>query len=280
MSPEDYAFLSDLLKKESGLSLTVGKEYLVTSRLDPVAASMGLTNLEGLVRRLRIHPDAELVQTVCEAMTTNETLFFRDAKPFENLQQVVFPALTEARRNLRRLRIWCAACSTGQEPYSIAMMIEATFPELKTWQVEILGTDISTEALERARAGRYTQFEVQRGLPVQMLVRFFKQEGRDWVAVREIRNRVTFREFNLLQPFAQLGQFDIIFCRNILIYLDTPTKSAVLRRLAGVLARDGYLFLGGAETVLGLSDEFERAEFKGNSYTLRRMSNPAASSAL
>lgn len=272
MNPEDYAFLAELLRKESGLSLGEGKEYLITGRLNPIAASLGLTDLEGLIQRLRFRPDRSLVQTVCEAMTTNESMFFRDGKPFDNLRETLLPALIQARRHVRRLRIWCAACSTGQEPYSIAMLIKADVPQLGGWNIEILGTDISSKALERARAGRYTQFEVQRGLPVQMLVRFFKQEGREWVIAPEIREMATFREFNLLQPYNEFGDFDLIFCRNVLIYFDAPTKSGVLRRLARALNTEGYLLLGSAETVLGLSDEFELAAKGISAYRKRRPS--------
>ncbi|MFQ5691702.1 MAG: CheR family methyltransferase [Nitrospinota bacterium] len=279
MNPDDYAFLAELLQKESGLSLGPGKEYLVTSRLEPVAASLGLTDLEGLIRRLRFQPDPETVEIVCDAMTTNESLFFRDVKPFEALREVVFPALMTLREKTRRIRIWCTACSTAQEPYSIAMLIVSSVPALKDWQVEILATDISAQALERARSGVYTQFEVQRGLPIQMLVRFFKQNGREFQIAQEIRDMVTFRSFNLLRPFTGLGVFDIIFCRNVLIYFDHPTKSDVLHRLTDVLAPEGYLFLGSAETILGLSEEFERAGGRTGCYQKRGPSAGAAKAA-
>jgi chemotaxis protein methyltransferase CheR len=258
MNPDDYKFLSDLLHKSSGLSLGDGKEYLLTSRLNPVAASLGLTDLDGLIRRLRFKPEPNLVQTVTEAMTTNESLFFRDSKPFDNLRDHIFPELMDIRKDIKRLRIWCAACSTGQEPFSIAMLMKASVPELANWQIEIIGTDISKEALARAEAGRFTQFEIQRGLPVQMLVRFFKQEDRDWVIDPEIRKMITFKEFNLLGPFSSLGQFDLVFCRNVLIYFDTDTKSQVLNKIANILIPQGYLFLGSAETILGISQDFER----------------------
>ncbi len=276
MKPQDYEFLVDLLKRESGLSLNAEKEYLMTSRLNPVAASLGLTDLEGLIRRLRFQADPDLVRTVTEAMNTHESYFFRDVKPFDTLREDVLPTLMEARRKTSRLRIWCAACSTAQEPYSIAMLIAADFPELKNWRPEILGTDISKKILDRAGAGLYSHLEVQRGLPVTMLVRFFRQCGRDWQIDPKIREMVDFKQVNLLEPYTNLGQFDVIFCRNVLIYFDGTTKTDVLNRMARALAPDGYLFLGGAETVLGLSSEFERNDSRGLYYKKRQTLVPSS----
>lgn len=260
MRTEDYHFIAQVVARGSGLALGEGKEYLVESRLAPVAASLGLPDLDGLVRRLRQSQDERTVRTICEAMTTNESLFFRDGAPFDVLKTEVFPALAKARAATRSIRIWSAAASTGQEAYSVAMTRALHAADLADWRVEILGTDLSRAAIERARRGIYNQFEVQRGLPITHLVKFFTQVPEGWQISETLRRQVTFRVWNLLEPFVTLGTFDVIFCRNVLIYFDQPTKAEVLGRLARVLAADGYLFIGGAETVLGVSDEFVRLE--------------------
>jgi len=260
MQTEDYTFVAQLLSKGSGLSLGEGKEYLVESRLAPVAASLGLADTRELFRRLRANHDHALVQAVCEAMTTNESLFFRDNLPFEALKSVVFPDLAKSRQAKRQIRIWCAAASTGQEPYSIAMTRSLHAPGLADWEVEILATDLSQAALERARTGVFNHFEVQRGLPVTVLMKFFTQAPSGWQINESVKRGIVFRQMNLLEPFSHLGTFDVIFCRNVLIYFDHATKVSVLDRMARVLAPDGYLFLGGAETVVGIIDAFKRLE--------------------
>jgi chemotaxis protein methyltransferase CheR len=185
---------------------------------------------------------------------TNETFFFRDRVPFDNFRDAILPKLMEERQEQKRIRIWCAAASTGQEPYSLTMILDQEMRKLAGWNVEILATDLSTTALERAREGRYTQFEVQRGLPISHLLRYFLAEGENWRINEHLRARVQFEEFNLMSSFQGLGQFDVIFCRNVLIYFDLETKKDVLARLSGVLAKDGFLITGSAETVIGLSD--------------------------
>ncbi|MCF4165184.1 protein-glutamate O-methyltransferase [Zavarzinia compransoris] len=255
MSPQDFQFLSDLLKAKSGLVLTSDKGYLVESRLLPIARKRGLGSLDGLIAALRGR-DMALTSEVVEAMTTNESFFFRDNTPFDTFKAHVLPHLLATRATSKRIRIWSAAASTGQEPYSLAMILAEQKAALAGWRVEILGTDISSEVLTRARAGLYTQFEVQRGLPIQLLVKYFKKEGEQWRIAPEIRAMVQYREFNLLDNFAALGRFDVVFCRNVLIYFDQPTKAKVLDRLAQGMADDGMLFLGAAETVLGLSNRF------------------------
>jgi chemotaxis protein methyltransferase CheR len=187
---------------------------------------------------------------------TNESLFFRDIKPFEQLKQLVLPKLQQSRATKKVIRIWSAACSTGQEPYTLAMILSEDVAKYGDWRIEIVATDISKEALDRAKAGTYTQFEVQRGLPINMLVKYFKQNGDKWQIDQKLRNMIQFREFNLLQDPGTLGQFDVVLCRNVLIYFDQSTKSGVLDRIAKLLAADGVLYLGGAETVLGVSDKF------------------------
>ena len=253
MTPSDYDFLRKMLKGRSGLVLAAEKHYLVESRLMPIARKHGLFNLTGLVAKLKGHDAEALTVEVVEAMTTNESFFFRDKLPFEQFRDTIMPAVMAARGPSRRIRIWCAATSTGQEPYSLAISLKEMGKELKGWRVEILATDISNEVLEKAKSGIYTQFEVQRGLPALMLIKYFSQVGEMWQIAPEIRGMVKFMPLNLLDDFSHLGRFDAVFCRNVLIYFDQPTKSGVLDRIADVTERDGFLVLGGAETVVGLT---------------------------
>ncbi len=255
MTPLDYEFLRKLLKERSGLDLSSDKQYLVESRLSPLARRVGLSSIAELVAKIKSGTEA-LTSEVVEAMTTNETFFFRDRIPFDHLRQTVLPGLVQARANRRALRIWCAASSTGQEPYSIAMCIKE-FAPLARWRVEIVATDLSHGVLEKSKAGIFSQFEVQRGLPIQMLVKYFTQTGDLWQINADIRAMVQHRQLNLLQDFSHLGSFDVIFCRNVLIYFDQETKTAIFYRLARVLEPDGVLALGAAESVVGISDAFK-----------------------
>ena len=262
MTPMDYEFLRKLLKERSGLDLSSDKQYLVESRLAPLARRVGLSGIAELVQKIRSGTEA-LTLEVVEAMTTNETFFFRDKIPFDHLRQTVLPELVQARANRRALRIWCAASSTGQEPYSIAMCIKE-FAPLAGWRVEIVATDLSQGVLEKSKAGIFSQFEVQRGLPIQMLVKYFTQTGELWQLNADIRAMVQHRQLNLLQDFSHLGTFDVIFCRNVLIYFDQDTKIDIFDRLARVLEPDGVLALGAAESVVGISDAFKScAERRG-----------------
>jgi len=257
VTPLDYDYLRKLVKDRSGLVLTADKQYLVESRLLPVARKGGLSGLSDLVQRLK-GPNAQaLAVEVVEAMTTNESFFFRDKLPFEHFREIMLPALLAARASQRRIRIWSAAASTGQEPYSLAMCLKEIAPQIAGWRIDIVATDLSTEVLEKAKAGIYSQFEVQRGLPIQMLIKYFTQVGETWQIAPEIRAMVQFRPFNLMNDFASLGMFDVVFCRNVLIYFDQQTKVGVLERAARVVERDGYLVLGAAETVVGLTDSFK-----------------------
>lgn len=258
IDPNDYEFLSSLVAKRSGLALGAGKEYLLEARLLPIANSLGLTSLAELVRRLRTSRDESLAATITEAMTTNETLFFRDRTPFDELRDQLLPDMIAARQTSRRLRIWSAAASTGQEAYSLLMTLRESFPQLVGWRIEMIGTDISQQALAKARNGIYSQFEVQRGLPIQLLVKYFRQVPQGWQITEELRNSVTFRTLNLLETFASLGEFDLIFCRNVLIYFEQINKTAILDRMEKQLRSDGYLVLGAAETVLGVTNRFQR----------------------
>jgi chemotaxis protein methyltransferase CheR len=257
MTPLDYDFLRRCLKERSGLVLSADKQYLVESRLLPVARKAGFASLGDLAHALRFGHDDALMTAVVEAMTTNESFFFRDKIPFDHFRSVIMPALMAARRASRSLRIWSAAASTGQEPYSLAMCLKAMERELAGWRIEMVATDLSNEVLEKARLGLYSQFEVQRGLPIQLLLKHFTQVGELWQVAPELRAMVKYRQFNLLGDFTPLGMFDVIFCRNVLIYFDQQTKIDVLNRLARVTASDGYLVLGAAETVVGLVDSYK-----------------------
>jgi chemotaxis protein methyltransferase CheR len=256
VTPLDYDYLRKLLKDRSGLVLSVDKQYLVESRLTPLARKAGIASLGELVAKLRSNNE-RLAVDVVEAMTTNESFFYRDKIPFDHFRDTIMPGLLAARARERRLRIWCAAASTGQEPYSLAMCLKEMKDKFAGWRVEILGTDLSTEVLEKAKAGVYSQFEVQRGLPIQMLVKHFSQVGDTWQISPEIRAMVQYRPLNLLSDFAHLGSFDVVFCRNVLIYFDQETKIGVLNRIARLLDPDGFLVLGAAETVVGLTDAFK-----------------------
>ena len=255
LSVADFTFLAEFLRRRSGLSITSEKAHLIESRLKPVASRLGFKTAAELVRRLRTE-DETLSRVVTDAMTTNETSFFRDKVPFDQFRDVMLPALSAARRNDSRLRIWSSAASSGQEAYSLAMIIEAT-ASLAGWTIDLIASDINAEMVERGKEGLYSQFEVLRGLPIQMLARHFHHDGGEWRLSSSIRNRVRFELFNLLDSYEPLGQFDVIFCRNVLIYFDQQMKLDVLGRLADALAPDGYLVLGSAETVLGYGKKLE-----------------------
>lgn len=254
MTDVEFDFLRTYLKARSGLALSGEKRYLVESRLGPVCRRFNLASLHDLVNALKGGREAAMEKAVVEAMTTNETFFFRDRAPFDLFRDVLLPEAMARRAAQRRLRIWCAAASTGQEPYSLAMMLHEAAPRLAGWTVDLVATDLSTEVLERARAGLYSHFEVQRGLPVQLLIKHFEQVGEQWRIAANLRQMVDFRPLNLLQAFDQLGTFDIVYCRNVLIYFDAATKGDVLARISVSLAPDGAVLLGAAETVIGLTD--------------------------
>jgi chemotaxis protein methyltransferase CheR len=256
VTPADYEYLRKLLKERSGLDLSADKQYLVESRLVPLARKSGLSGIPELVAKMKSGADA-LTAEVVEGMTTNETFFFRDKIPFDHLKEMVLPTLVQARAARRSLRIWCAASSTGQEPYSIAMCLKEAGPLLSGWRTEIIATDLSLGVLEKARAGIFSQFEVQRGLPIQLLMKYFTQNGELWQLNADIRSMVQYRQLNLLQDFSHLGTFDIIFCRNVLIYFDHATKTNIFERVARMLEPDGVLALGAAETVVGITNAFK-----------------------
>ena len=256
MTPPDYEYLRKLLREHSGLDLSTDKQYLIESRLLPLARKVGVPGISELVQKMK-GGSASITTQVVEAMTTNETFFFRDKVPFDHFRDSIMPEILQTRSGRKSIRIWCAAGSTGQEPYSLAMCLKEMSAKLTGWRVEILATDLSQEVIEKSKAGIYSQFEVQRGLPIQMLVKYFKQTGELWQINPEIRAMVQHRQLNLLRDFAQLGVFDVIFCRNVLIYFDQETKINIFNRLAKATEPEGFLVLGAAETVVGLTDVFK-----------------------
>lgn len=267
MNPADFTFLSELVKTRSGLILTPDKSYLVESRLGPLARTEGLNSIDELLAVLRARRDERMIRAVSEAMLTNETFFFRDKTPFDLLKDDVLPLITKARTPGHRLRIWCAAASTGQEPYSIAMMLDQSPRLTGGLPYEIVATDLSEKCLDRAKTGVYTQFEVQRGLPIQMLMGYFEKMGDSWRLNDRIRNLVQFKKQNLMEDLRGLGKFDVVFCRNVLIYFDQAAKRSVLERIAAQMPDDGQLILGAAETVIGVTEAFKPSAQKRGLYS-------------
>jgi chemotaxis protein methyltransferase CheR len=266
VTPLDYDYLRKLLRERSGLVLSADKQYLVESRLLPIARKAEADGLSGLVQKLKAPGSETLATIVVEAMTTNESFFFRDKIPFDHLRDAIVPALINARAAHKRIRIWCAAASTGQEPYSIAMLLKEFGARLAGWRLDIIATDLSNDVLEKAKAGIYSQFEVQRGLPIQLLIKYFTQTGETWQIAPELRAMVQYRQLNLLSDFSRLGVFDVVFCRNVLIYFDQQTKIDVLERIARITERDGFLLLGAAETVVGLTEAFRPVQDRRGLY--------------
>jgi chemotaxis protein methyltransferase CheR len=261
LSTAEFSFVSDLVRRESAIVLEPGKEYLVEARLTPLARSAGLNDVAGYVRHVQSTADRRQRWAIVEALTTNETSWFRDAGVFEGFRTVVLPTLLSEVGRPRTLRVWSAAASTGQEAYSLAITLsEALGPG---WRYEILGTDLSSEVLDRAKAGRYSQMEMNRGLPVRHLVRYFSRTGVDWEINAELRKNITFHTLNLALPFPPMPKFDVVFMRNVLIYFDLATKQSILRRVRQVMTPEGWLFLGTAETTRGIDQEFEHATVAG-----------------
>ena len=275
MTPESFQFLTGLVKARSGIVLNTDKAYMLDTRLAPILKRERLVSLDALAGRLRNAPSLPLATEVVEALTTNESSFFRDGRPFEHLRQVL-PKLAAARPAGQALRIWSAAASTGQEAYSVAMIINELGPVLGGRRVEIVGTDLSRDVLARAQEGLFSQFEVQRGLPVQLLVKYFKPDSGRWRISDGLRGMVRWQCFNLLESPAILGRFDIIFCRNVLIYFDSATKTQVLANIANQLQPDGYVYLGGAETVLGLTTRLVPSTGERGAYELMRTAAKAS----
>ncbi|MFI5459915.1 MAG: CheR family methyltransferase [Isosphaerales bacterium] len=269
MTDQEFDFIRKLLRDRSAITLEDGKQYLVESRLAPIVRELKLNSISDLVPLLRDPLSNGLQQQVVEAMVTTETTFFRDLHPFEAIRKSVIPDLIRRRQNERCLNIWCAACSTGQEPYSLVLLLREHFPELGGWKVNILATDLSRDVLARAREGRYSQIEINRGLPAALLVKHFRQHGTSWQLHDDLRGMVNFQELNLVRAWPPLPRMDLVFLRNVMIYFDVETKKVILGRMASVLQSDGYLLLGGAETTFNLNDAYKRLEqFKTGFYQL------------
>jgi chemotaxis protein methyltransferase CheR len=257
LTAASFEYVRAVLRERSGNQLGDDKAYLVEARLLALALRHEFHTVEELVLRLRASPNPDLVRQVVDAMTIKETSFFRDAQPFDDLRDVVVPELIRRRAQERRLFVWSGACSTGQEPYSLALLLRQHFADLDGWTVRVLASDLSPVALERARRGWYSDLEVNRGVPPELLARFFRQVDGGWQVSDEVRHRVEFLVFNLVEPWPALPPFDLVLLRNVLIYFDVPTRQQVLARARGVLRADGYLMLGGAETTHNVDDGFE-----------------------
>lgn len=269
MTTGEFDYVCRLVRERSGIVLAAGKEYLVDARLTPIARQRELRSVSELVGRLRAGTEDGLVARVVEAMVTTETSFFRDVHPFETLRTTVLPDLIRRRQGERRLSIWFAACSTGQEPYSFALMVREHLPELLRWRLDLLATDLSADVLARARAGRYSQIEVNRGLPAALMVKYFHQHGLNWELTEDVRRMVEFREMNLVAPWPVMPRMDLVFLRNVMIYFDVETKKVILGRVTRLLCPDGYLLLGGAETTFNLDNSYNRVEhLQGGFYQL------------
>ncbi|AMN51891.1 MULTISPECIES: CheR family methyltransferase [Stappiaceae] len=279
MTPSEFEFLKNFLKTRSGLVLSNDKQYLVESRLLPIARSSKLETLSAVIQQLQRGTNRALETDVVEAMTTNESFFFRDKTPFEHFKDTMLPALLESRATRKQIKIWCAAASTGQEPYSLGICLKEDAAKMAGWRTRILGTDLSNEVLEKAKTGLYSQFEVQRGLPIQMLLKYFEQKGDMWQINAGMRAMIEWKKLNLLESFTHLGEFDIIFCRNVLIYFDQATKTEILGRLAKSLPDDGYLVLGAAETVVGLTDAFKPVPGKRGLFQKKQAAQAATGTA-
>lgn len=261
ISSSDFDYLRQLVREHSGVALDKDKEYLAELHLTELAESAGFNSIASFVKFLQNNQYCGIHEQAVEALVTYETLFFRDRHPYEALKDFVLPELIEQRAKKRYLNIWSAACSSGQEPYSIAILIREHFPQLANWKVQLIASDFSSKIIARARNGRYNQLEIKRGLPETLRRKYFQQHNNEWQIEENIRSRVEFRSFNLLQSWASLPTMDIIFLRNVLIYFDTETKKAILAKVRQLLSNDGYLFLGGGETTINLDDSFKRVQF-------------------
>jgi chemotaxis protein methyltransferase CheR len=262
ISNSDFNYIRELVFKLSAIVLEDGKEYLVDSRIGPVAKAEGLNTVEQLVKALRKNSHNGLQSKVVEALTTNETSFFRDIYPFDFLKNVVLPELIKIRSDSKKLNIWCAASSSGQEPYTIAMLFKENFPELSNWNLNFIASDISDKMLAQCKSGKYSQLEVNRGLPATLLIKYFEKDGASWTIKQELRELIQFKKINLSEELPNIPKMDIIFLRNVLIYFDIPMKKTILKNLREVLQPDGYLFLGGSETTLNLDEHYTRMNVK------------------
>jgi len=261
----DLDYVRDLIRTRSAIVLEPEKAYLVHSRLEPVAKGEGFSSLAELVTKLRMAPYGVLHKKVVEAMTTNETSFFRDLTPFQALREQLLPEIIARKGGSKRLNIWCGASSSGQEPYSIMFTILEYFPEMKDWHIQFTATDLSEGMLAKCREGKYSQLEVNRGLPVTHLTHFFSKKGMGWQVNEEIRRRIDFQPMNLIGPWLPFPTLDLVFLRNVMIYFDTETKKQILATIRKKIDPNGFLLLGGSETTINLDDQFERVAISGTS---------------
>lgn len=258
----DFNFLRQLIRERSAIVFGPGKEYLVETRLAHIIKTHHFDSINDLVDKIRTDENEELLDEVIDALTTNETYFFRDIHPFEALRENVIPQLIKKRQTTKKLNLWCAATSSGQEPYSIAIIIREHFPQIKEWEINFMATDISLDMLKRSKKGRFSQLEMNRGLPAAYMVKYFDRHGLEWEAKPILKNMIRFSRFNLSEPFPLLPLMDIVFMRNVLIYFSVEMKKKILAELIKVMRKDGFLFLGGAETTLNLNPAFEKLDYQ------------------
>lgn len=262
----DFEYIRHLVRDQSGVVLEPHKDYLATLHLDRIASESGFDSIAALIEYLKSTSFGNLHLRAIEALVINETSFFRDRSPFQALETSILPALIQSRLNQQTINIWCAACSTGQEPYSIAMLIREAFPQLSTWTIRLIATDFSKQALDRAQKGQYTNLEVSRGLPLELRDRYFHKTGQSWQISNDIQRMVEFRQMNLIHSWSSLPKMDIIFLRNVLIYFDIDTKRSILNKVQRYLQADGYLFLGGGETTFHIDPRFEAVQDMASLY--------------
>jgi chemotaxis protein methyltransferase CheR len=268
LSQSEFAFVSTLVRKEASIVLAPGKEYLVEARLIPVARAVGATNVNEFLAELQRRPNPTYQRKIIDALTTNETSWFRDREPYAALTDVILPELIKSRAATRKVRFWSGASSSGQEAYSLAITLQEALPP--GWSYEIVGTDISTEMIKRAETAEYSQVEINRGLPAAQLVQYFERAGAHWRVTSHLRKNVSFKLMNLTAPLPAMQPFDVVFMRNVLIYFDVATKRTVLQNVAKLLRPDGWLFLGAAETTIGIDDNYERvAAGRTSAYRVR-----------
>jgi len=272
LQQSDFDFIQKLVQQKAAIVLDSGKQYFVESRLTPLAQDTGHGSIEKLIQDLKRQPGtSKLLERVVEAITIHETSFFRDVHPFKCMKELVFPGLLQRRAAQNSLNIWCAACSSGQEPYTVTMLLRENFPQLQSWNVRFIATDISNQILDRARQGKFSQLEVNRGLPAPLLLKHFEKQGLVWQLKPAIRSFIEFRKLNLIESWPPMPKMDVILLRNVLIYFDVETKRRILGQVKKLLHPDGYLFLGAAEMPMSIDNAFERIDFpRSGCYKLRQ----------
>ena len=272
LQQSDFDFVQKLVQQKAAIVLDNGKQYFVESRLTPLAQNTGHDSIEKLILALKQNPhNSRMIEQVVEAITIHETSFFRDIHPFKCMKEVVMPALLEKRASQHSLNLWCAACSSGQEPYTVTMLMRENFPQLQSWNVRFIATDISNQILNRAREGKFSQLEVNRGLPAPLLLKHFEKQGLEWQIKPQLRSSIEFRKLNLIDNWPPMPKMDVVFLRNVLIYFDVETKRRILGEVRKLLNPDGFLFLGAAEMPMSIDNAFERIDYpRSGCYKLRQ----------